>query len=91
MSVIAEGDILCEVETDKAVLEVPSPVAGTLLEQFFAAGEDVPVLTPIAAVGAVGEDTSALRPANRQCSPAQLPQLDLSQISLAAVTKLPRR
>src|SRR5215207_11389764 len=61
---IAEGDILCEVETDKAVLEVPSPVSGTLLELFFAAGDDVPVLTNIAAMGAVGEDASALRPAN---------------------------
>jgi pyruvate dehydrogenase E2 component (dihydrolipoamide acetyltransferase) len=60
---IAEGDVLCEVETDKAVLEVPSPVAGTLLEQFFAAGDDVPVLTAIAAVGTVGEDVSDLRPA----------------------------
>lgn len=61
---IAEGDILCEVETDKAVLEVPSPVAGTLLELFFVAGDDVPVLTNIAAIGAPGEDASSLRPAN---------------------------
>jgi pyruvate dehydrogenase E2 component (dihydrolipoamide acetyltransferase) len=59
---VAEGDILCEVETDKAVLEVLSPTAGTLLALFFAAGDDVPVLTTIAAVGAVGEDVSALRP-----------------------------
>jgi pyruvate dehydrogenase E2 component (dihydrolipoamide acetyltransferase) len=61
---ISEGDILCEVETDKAVLEVPSPVAGTLLELFFAAGDDVPVLTNIAAIGVAGEDASSLRPAN---------------------------
>jgi pyruvate dehydrogenase E2 component (dihydrolipoamide acetyltransferase) len=59
---VAEGDILCEVETDKAVLEVPSPIAGTLLAHFFAAGDDVPVLTPIAAVGNAGEDASSLRP-----------------------------
>lgn len=68
---IAEGDILCEVETDKAVLEVPSPVAGTLLEHFFAAGEDVPVLTPIAAVGSPGEDVADLRPGGA-AAPAQL-------------------
>jgi pyruvate dehydrogenase E2 component (dihydrolipoamide acetyltransferase) len=59
---IAEGDILCEVETDKAVLEVPSPLAGTLLAHFYAAGDDVPVLTPIAAVGTTGEDISSLQP-----------------------------
>ena len=67
---VAEGDILCEVETDKAVLEVPSPVAGTLLDLFFAAGDDVPVLTPIAAVGVAGEDVSSLRPANASTSTA---------------------
>ena len=77
---IVEGDILCEVETDKAVLEVPSPVAGTLLELFFAAGEDVPVLTPIAAVGAVGEDTSALRPA-RATSPSSAQTAPLSTLT----------
>jgi pyruvate dehydrogenase E2 component (dihydrolipoamide acetyltransferase) len=66
---IAEGDILCEVETDKAVLEVPSPVSGTLLELFFAAGDDIPVLTNIAAVGSVGEDVSELRPANASTTP----------------------
>jgi len=65
---VAEGDVLCEVETDKAVLDVPSPVAGTLLAHFFAAGDDVPVLTPIAAIGDAGEDVTALRPAG---APAQ--------------------
>jgi pyruvate dehydrogenase E2 component (dihydrolipoamide acetyltransferase) len=60
---VDEGDVLCEVETDKAVLEVPSPVAGTLLAHFFAVGDDVPVLTTIAAIGAAGEGVDDLRPA----------------------------
>ena len=34
---VAEGDILCDVETDKAVMEVPSTVAGTLLALYVAA------------------------------------------------------
>jgi pyruvate dehydrogenase E2 component (dihydrolipoamide acetyltransferase) len=78
---ITEGDILCEVETDKAVLEVPSPVAGTLLELFFAAGDDVPVLTTIAAVGMVGEDTSSLRPANASTLAASPSMPDSTQQS----------
>ena len=49
---VAAGDVLCEVETDKAVLEVPSPAAGILLAHFFKPGDDVPVLTTIAAIGA---------------------------------------
>jgi pyruvate dehydrogenase E2 component (dihydrolipoamide acetyltransferase) len=56
------GDALCEVETDKALLSVESQTAGTMLAHFYKAGDDVPVLTTIAAVGTPGEDVSALRP-----------------------------
>ncbi len=59
---VSEGQPLCSIETDKAVFEVESPAAGTLLAQFFEAGADVPVLTVIAAIGEAGEDVSALRP-----------------------------
>jgi pyruvate dehydrogenase E2 component (dihydrolipoamide acetyltransferase) len=55
------GEVLCEVETDKATFEVESPAEGTLLAVFFEAGSDVPVLTPIAAIGKPGEDVEALR------------------------------
>lgn len=60
---VAAGEILAEVETDKALVEVESPVAGTVLALFFEAGDDVPVLTNIAAVGQPGEAISSLRPA----------------------------
>ncbi|MEL6268308.1 MAG: dihydrolipoamide acetyltransferase family protein [Chloroflexota bacterium] len=59
---VAEGDILCEVETDKATVEVESPVAGTLLAHFFNEGDDVPILVNIAAVGTMGENVDDLRP-----------------------------
>ncbi|MCX6437397.1 MAG: biotin/lipoyl-binding protein [Actinobacteria bacterium] len=39
--VIAVGDDLMEVETDKATVQVPSPVAGTLLEIFFKDGDEI--------------------------------------------------
>lgn len=56
---IAEGETLCDVETDKATVEVTSPASGTLLAIFFDPGADVPVMTTIAAIGAPGEDVSA--------------------------------
>lgn len=59
---VQEGETICDVETDKAVMEVPSPVSGTLLARFFAEGDDVPVLTNIAAIGEPGEDFAHLRP-----------------------------
>lgn len=54
--VVSVGDVLCEVESDKAAFEVESTAAGTLLKVYFDEGEDVPVLSPIAVVGEAGEE-----------------------------------
>ncbi|HNX52552.1 MAG TPA: dihydrolipoamide acetyltransferase family protein [Pontiellaceae bacterium] len=59
---VKAGQPLCEVETDKAAFEVEAPAAGTVLGVFYPDGADVPVLRIIAAIGAPGEDISALRP-----------------------------
>ncbi|BAM01526.1 MULTISPECIES: dihydrolipoamide acetyltransferase family protein [Caldilinea] len=52
---IEAGDTLCEVETDKATMEVPSPVAGVLLKTLYSVGDEVPVMTTIAWIGEPGE------------------------------------
>lgn len=52
---IEAGDTLCEVETDKATMEVPSPVAGVLLKTLYGVGDEVPVMTTIAWIGEPGE------------------------------------
>jgi pyruvate dehydrogenase E2 component (dihydrolipoamide acetyltransferase) len=70
---VAVGDILCEVETDKATVDVESPVAGVLLAHFFKQGDDVPVMTSIAAVGAAGEDVSALAPGGSTAAATSVP------------------
>ena len=61
---VAAGDVLCEIETDKAALEVESAASGVLLAQFFEAGDEVPVLENIAAVGRAGESFAELMPAH---------------------------
>tara|TARA_B100000809_G_scaffold225751_1_gene236918 strand:+ start:594 stop:1952 length:1359 start_codon:yes stop_codon:yes gene_type:complete len=53
---IAKGDIIFEIETDKAVLEVESFYEGTLLKVFVQAGETVPVSVPVAFVGTPGDE-----------------------------------
>jgi pyruvate dehydrogenase E2 component (dihydrolipoamide acetyltransferase) len=58
---VKAGDILCEVETDKATFEVESPAEGTLLAIFAEQGADVPVLATIAAIGAPGENVDSLK------------------------------
>ncbi len=62
--VVAENTVLCEVETDKASMEVPSPSAGTVLKILWAEGDDVPVKDPLLVLGESGEDPGpALRAA----------------------------
>lgn len=53
---IADNDILCEVETDKAAMEVPSTASGTVLKLLWNEGDDVPVMQPLLVVGEPGED-----------------------------------
>ncbi len=52
---VQKGDVLCEVETDKAVFTVEAPISGVLLKILYPQGADVPVLTPIAYLGQKGE------------------------------------
>lgn len=52
---VARGDILCEITTDKATLEVESTVQGTLLKIIGQPGQELPVNTVIAVVGDPGE------------------------------------
>ena len=57
---VASGDVLCEIETDKATMEVEAVDEGVLGKILIAAGtEGVAVNTPIAVILEEGEDTSA--------------------------------
>jgi pyruvate dehydrogenase E2 component (dihydrolipoamide acetyltransferase) len=58
--VIKSGDIIAEVETDKATMELENYEDGTLLYIGIKAGEAVPVDGIIAIVGTPGEDYSSL-------------------------------
>jgi pyruvate dehydrogenase E2 component (dihydrolipoamide acetyltransferase) len=52
---VAFGDILGEVETDKATMELSCTVPGTILKIYAAAGAQLPVGAPICAIGKKGE------------------------------------
>jgi pyruvate dehydrogenase E2 component (dihydrolipoamide acetyltransferase) len=53
---VAAGDVLAEVETDKAVMELVARAGGTLLQQVVAAGQTVPVSEVVGWIGEVGEE-----------------------------------
>jgi pyruvate dehydrogenase E2 component (dihydrolipoamide acetyltransferase) len=57
---ITNGDILCEVETDKATMEYEAIQEGTLLKIIVPAGAAAVVEQTIAIIGAEGDDISAL-------------------------------
>ena len=48
---IKTGEILLDIETDKAVMDVESPATGVLLRSLFAADEKVPATHLIAVIG----------------------------------------
>ncbi|HEY5939797.1 MAG TPA: biotin/lipoyl-containing protein, partial [Gemmatimonadales bacterium] len=55
---VAVGDVLAEVETDKAVMELVARAAGTLLKHVVEAGATVPVSELVAVIGQPGDDVS---------------------------------
>ena len=57
---IEEGDILAEIETDKATMEFESFYEGTLLHIGLEEGETSPVDVLLAVIGEEGEDISAI-------------------------------
>ncbi len=55
---IAKGDVLAEIETDKATVEVDSNYEGVMYRQLVSQDTVVPVGTPIAVIAAPGEKVS---------------------------------
>jgi len=57
---VRTGDVIAEIETDKAVLELEAQAAGVLRKIFAPEDSKVPVGEPIALIGAPDEDISSL-------------------------------
>ncbi|MGG8495758.1 2-oxo acid dehydrogenase subunit E2 [Tenacibaculum sp. TC6] len=62
---VEEGDILAEIETDKATMEFESFYEGTLLHIGVQEGDSAPVDSLLAIIGAAGTDVSALIAAHK--------------------------
>ena len=67
---VKEGDILAEIETDKATMEFESFYSGTLLYIGLKEGETAPVDTLLAIIGEKDEDISALIGGGAVAAPA---------------------
>ncbi|WP_298881671.1 pyruvate dehydrogenase complex dihydrolipoamide acetyltransferase [uncultured Polaribacter sp.] len=68
---VEEGDILAEIETDKATMEFESFYEGTLLHIGIQEGETSPVDVLLAVIGEEGEDISAIISGAASAEPAK--------------------
>ena len=93
---VKSGDVLAEIETDKATMEVESVDEGVVKELLIAEGtEGVKVNTPIALVLAEGETAAAAPVATTTPEPAEAPVVAAEKAaeaapSLAAVPAAPK-
>lgn len=68
---VSPGEIIAEVETDKAVMEMEAFETGVLLEVLAPEGTLLPVGAPVAIIGKSGEDVSALVETAKKSIPAK--------------------
>ncbi|HLN94062.1 MAG TPA: 2-oxo acid dehydrogenase subunit E2 [Flavobacterium sp.] len=86
---VNEGDILAEIETDKATMEFESFNSGTLLHIGVQEGETAPVDALLAIIGKEGEDISGLINGNAPAEAAPAPAAESAPAAEAPVAAAP--
>lgn len=81
---VAKGDVLAEIETDKATVEVEANFAGVVLRQLVDQGAVVPVNTPIAVIGQPGEPIPEFVGSPAARYPVEAPAPTVEKSGLAA-------
>ena len=71
---VSQGDILCEVETDKATMEYESPADGVLLKIFVRQGQTAAIGEIIAVIGEESEQVEAFQKPEQIKKPAEVKQ-----------------
>ncbi len=85
---VEEGDILAEIETDKATMEFESFYSGTLLKIGIPEGQTAPVDSMLAIIGPKGTDVSGiLNTANQKKTATPKPETPKQQIPKATEIK----
>ncbi len=83
---ISEGDILAEIETDKATMEFESFNSGTLLHIGINEGETAPVDALLAIIGTAGEDIAPLLNASKQAATTATPVAEDKKVEATPIT-----
>lgn len=85
---VKAGEVLAEIETDKAVMDLESPADGVVLALLVAAGQEVPVKTVVAQLGQPGEQPVQVE-SKAPLLPAASPVAATSSARPVAPTSLP--
>jgi pyruvate dehydrogenase E2 component (dihydrolipoamide acetyltransferase) len=67
---VSVGDIVAEIETDKATFEVAAPVTGTLIATYYDEGALAPVFTSLFVIGEPGESVEPVVAPRQTAAPA---------------------
>jgi len=91
---IEEGDILAEIETDKATMEFESFNEGTLLYVGVQEGDTAPVDSLLAIIGDEGENIDALlsggsAPQTEESEPEKTEEVVVEQVNIPSPTAMP--
>lgn len=88
---VKTGEIVADIETDKATFEIEAPADGEILETFFTEGTLVPVLTNIAVIGKSGEDVSSFKPVKTVKAPVESKAASPVAATPSAATSAPSK
>lgn len=83
---VEEGDILAEIETDKATMEFESFHEGTLLHIGIEEGDGAPVDSLLAIIGEDGEDISGLLSGSADSATSEAPAIESTPEAIATST-----
>ena len=83
---VQKGEALAEIETDKSVVEVESPLSGVILKIYCPEGESAPCNDPIAAIGPAGTVAPA-DPKAAAAAPVAAPAVAPAAAAAPAVVK----
>jgi pyruvate dehydrogenase E2 component (dihydrolipoamide acetyltransferase) len=81
---VAKGEALLEVETDKIVTEVVSPLSGLLLKVLVPEGTEAKVQAVLAVVGEQGEDLASFLAAPMEGTPIRAEESEAATVAEAA-------
>jgi pyruvate dehydrogenase E2 component (dihydrolipoamide acetyltransferase) len=89
---VEKGEVLAEIETDKATVEVEAEISGVVLKHLAAENSDVPIGAPITVIGEAGEefDTESVA-IEAEAEPVAAPEstADAAALETAAAAPVP--